>query len=49
MAGSNAGILQATATMNAAIEFLTRNFNAGILIDFENPNPDAFCPVVVFR
>ncbi|CAE7396881.1 unnamed protein product [Symbiodinium natans] len=31
---------KATATMNTALEFLTRNFNAGIVIDFENPSPD---------
>ena len=33
-------VTQATATMNTALEFLTRNFNAGIVIDFENPSPD---------
>mmetsp|Transcript_72778 Transcript_72778/g.170692 ORF Transcript_72778/g.170692 Transcript_72778/m.170692 type:complete len:1297 (-) Transcript_72778:140-4030(-) len=31
---------KATATMNAAVDFLTRNFKAGILLDFDSPSPE---------
>ena len=35
--------MQATATMNAAVDFLTRNFKAGILLDFDSPSPEDSC------
>lgn len=31
---------KATATMNAAVDFLTRNFKAGIILDFDSPSPE---------
>ena len=35
--------MQATATMNAAVDFLTRNFKAGIILDFDSPSPEDSC------